>query len=122
VIFCRPFGHFWPCCQWRCFSDPFSLFWSRRPAGPVGFSAVSFHFQKIKFTVGKCDFTSQFLSGQSKAVCESAKSAPSGAFFSFFAPGRAGVRAGWRLIVSSQFGLRHESSAALLKWRKPRSV
>jgi hypothetical protein len=67
------------------FQQSFQLFWSRRPAGPVGFSAVSFHFQKIKFTVGNCDFTSQFLSGQSKAVCESAKWATSGAFSVFCA-------------------------------------
>jgi hypothetical protein len=62
----------------------------RRPAGPVGLSAVLFHFQKIKFTVGKYDFTSQFLLGQSKAMCESAKSAPSGVIFRSFLPRRAG--------------------------------
>jgi hypothetical protein len=84
----------------------------RRPAGPVGLSAVLFHFQKIKFTVGKYDFTSQFLLGQSKAVCESAKSAHSGVIFRFYL----------RLIGLSQFGLRHESTAALLNWHKPRSV
>jgi hypothetical protein len=96
------------------FQRSFQLFWSRRPAGPVDFSAVSFHFQKIKFTIGKCDSTSQFLSGQSKAVCEGAKSAPSGTFFSFLRLGAPGVRTGWRLVVSSQFGFRYESTTASL--------
>jgi hypothetical protein len=67
------------------------------PRRACRFAPVLFHWQKIKFTAGKYDFTSQFLFGQSKAIARSAKSASLGAVF--------GIFASQRLIALSPFGL-----------------